>query len=297
LICKNCKTEIPDEATFCSECGEAVDKLPVPPAEQQLATEDVSSTEPIDKQSIPLNVQPIYSSNVKPVGKYRFWFKVSKPSTKIMAISVWILSLICVALMVFSYFTTIDTAIDEVPVVNYTLKLTGLDEDYDNIMKDLKISYKDFISYNSAADDDSPSYPYSKITQPMKEMLEEPSLNNIKAAARSFKKIRINENLLPESVAISHDYVDDMYSYADSVISVSQYIIIGFMVVAALFVTLAAILRKNGLAIRAIIFCVIYSLLFSTLLWTILILLTCVTAVVLLFLNNSSYKKYMRTFV
>lgn len=46
-FCKNCGTNLPDEATFCPSCGTAVEGAPAPQAEQPQATPNV---EPVQYQ-------------------------------------------------------------------------------------------------------------------------------------------------------------------------------------------------------------------------------------------------------
>ena len=125
MFCPNCGTQIPDDSTFCSACGNAVKANAAPANQPQV------QVQPQQPQVQPQPVRPGYGAGATPVGKLKFFFNVAPSNKKMMAIIALILGLACALSVFLAFGRTTRGSIFEIPL------LTLVDDDFGELQDEL----------------------------------------------------------------------------------------------------------------------------------------------------------------
>lgn len=120
MFCPNCGTQIPDDSTFCSACGNAVK-----------ANTDSATQPQVQPQVQPQPVAPSYGAGATPVGKLKFFFNVAPSNKKMMAIIALILGLACALSVFLAFGRTTRGSMFEIPL------LTLVDDDFGELQVEL----------------------------------------------------------------------------------------------------------------------------------------------------------------
>ena len=114
MFCPKCGTQIPDDSTFCSACGNALNTNNAPAATQPQ----------VQPQVQPQPVAPGYGAGARPVGKLKFFFNVAPSNKKLMSIIALILGLACALSVFLAFGRTTRGSMFEIPL----LSLVGGDD-------------------------------------------------------------------------------------------------------------------------------------------------------------------------
>lgn len=273
MICKNCSKELPDNAVFCGGCGEKV------------VTDIESKTDVI--------TEPQHETEKHLVGKQKYLLKYSGKTTKLLTFISWATALICIGLLMLSCFISLNSSITKITSVKYALEVEAVEEEYDIIMTDFIDSRNDFCMYRERFDD---------IVKIMDDTIDEPSVNNIEAFSESFEDISQAEidtfrnRTGGNDVVVSYEWLDNTLDVIAPVVFVVKIVIFCFMILCGAFILISGAFRLNGLAITGFFFSVLYSLLFTNILFVILISVFALATTVLLVITNIKYRRYKKTF-
>lgn len=120
MFCPNCGTQIPDDSTFCSACGNTVKANTAPATQPQ-----------VQPQVQPQPAAPGYGAGARPVAKMKFFFNVAPSNKKMMAIVALILGLACALSVFLAFGRTTRGSIFEIPI------LTLADDDFGELQDEL----------------------------------------------------------------------------------------------------------------------------------------------------------------
>ncbi|MBE6737132.1 MAG: zinc ribbon domain-containing protein [Ruminococcaceae bacterium] len=290
MICKNCGNTLPDTALFCGACGEKV--------ANETSTEnmtDVKVEKKNSKESLKTDIHTEYL-----VGKQKFLLKYSSKSTKILMFISWGLAFLCTALLVLSYFVTLNKPIPEISGVSYALNIDELQTEYDELIADFLDSRNDFSIYKDVNSSDNP---VNDVVNSMDKVIDNPSIKNIDSFAESFDNYTFKGIIQANYVVagdrgteISFKWTEDMIDTISPVLSIAQVVLLCLMVLCSLFMVISSAFRINGLSIAGLIFSAIYSLLFTSLFFAIIISLFALASSTIIIITNLKYKNYKKTF-
>ena len=281
MKCSKCGNTLREGCVFCGACGTPVSYIQTPPTPQPQQTPQA---------------QP--ATHRKIVGKNRYFLFAAPLQIKLMSIISLALALLCISLLAISSVQVMDTPIDEINVVNYSLKLTGFEKEYKNVMLDLKEVTTDLEKYSPISEniDNRDLRRLSVLVNDLITFVSTPSLNNAKDTIDSYGNLNIKVFNDDENYFEALDWIDNLVDPAESILSLIETGIYISMAIPAILLILGFALKSNGFSITGAVFAILFSLCIAETSIFILTIVSIVLAIVLLIMCNNDYKKYAHSF-
>ena len=113
MFCSKCGAQVPDDSTFCSACGNALNADTAPATQPQAPAQPQQP--PVQPQPQP--ARPGYGAAAIPVSKLKFFFNVAPSNKKLMSIIALILGLACALSVFLAFGRTTRGSIFEIPLL------------------------------------------------------------------------------------------------------------------------------------------------------------------------------------
>ena len=267
MFCKQCGTNLSDDAKFCNACGAKL-------------VEDSN-----------IQVKSASDTPEEKVKKFKYLFTIAPKGIKITNLISWAVGLLCASILVYSYVTVRFSPIYELPILKTISKDAAdkLEEEFNTIgdeygefretIEDLDdnelIAALEEYWGQSLSDDNA-----DKILDSMDALIENPSLHNTNKFIKMFE-------------GNSNKFMVELM--ADGFMTLWNVLLNGLLIsciVIVLLTILTTLFKLTGLAVLAQFLAFIYCLLCGGGTPAIIIFIAYIVLAVLCKILNSSYKKY-----
>ena len=263
MFCMKCGKSLPDGSTFCSECGA---QLNAPVVENQ-------------QNAFGGGFTPAPAPAPAPVQEEK---KTFFTGTNIAYIIVLVLTIIGAVLLATSFSGITSKSIDEFPVIS----IVGID--FNNFKDELKEShaqineeyYKELMEGSNLNSDQQKAI--ERFLKSMKSLSKTFSIENLKNLVSASDKVldKLAENKGVEDAFYINMSFGSADSFATGLLNAVSTIILIFMLVCLAFNVFGGIFKIKGLVITGLVFSLMYTLIFCSVLLAVAIFIIDIGAVV-----------------
>lgn len=238
MFCKFCGSQQADDVMFCSQCGGV------------LQAEPMESTPQVPQAETPV-----------------------KSDRKIIGLIAWGLTLVVAIVMVISYFTAVNTSLEDTPIMTLVFDeddAKEFKEDKEKMVEDVD-EIRDFVDEVGDFSSADKKYINSLLDQ-MEKTADCLSLNNLKTLVDDSQELDNVETDDDNALVIAqiNGFIDGAGKEVSDVLSILMNAILFSMLFALAFSVLGGLLRVKGLVIPGMVLSAIYSLIFCGMLFVIL---------------------------
>lgn len=226
MYCPTCGADLPNGTAVCTNCG-----TPLAPQADYVET---------------YNPQP-----------------AAKPRFSVLRLISLLLTLVCIGLLITSYFVVMNTSIEDIAFISFVGEVSGegLDE-FEDAKDSLEESHRRLEIEIDPYLDDLDSKDEKKVEKCMDDLenlSDSLSLNNANAFLASAKELAESDLVEEYDLEIPVDKIEDI----SGVLNTVSIVVLFFMLFCLAFCAFGGFFRINGLVIPGLVFSVIYGLIFT----------------------------------
>lgn len=279
MKCQSCNNEIREGASFCAVCGAPVS-----------ASGSVSDSAPAP------SLAP-----TKRLGKLAYISKLGSKKSKILSIIVIVTAIIAILASALSLNNMFNSSLMEIPVVEAFLPQDASEEFEDELddLREIVDRAEETFNENKSELDKKTRTLVADTLDSLKEFTKTPSLSSLNEIIASYEVLANKVEELSEADLDSDFDIDSFPSEfleATKILDIVNAVFITIVVIAALFMILAAIFKSFGYVIPAMILSLPICLLAGGSALTLLMLAASIATIVLCAIISSEYKAYKRSF-
>lgn len=267
MFCPNCGANIPDGSTNCGYCGVYL----------------VQEQAYVNQPTIPAGLT-----------KKQYLASYATPKAKKVSLVTKIVTLLCVVLLVVSYFAVLDTSVEDIPIVS---TLVGSDvEDFKELKRETLEYVEDLEDRLDKYGDDLTSEEKkacSTLISAMKKMSQSVSVNSIKNMANTIDSIsKFDFDDADEIERFIEKNIGDTPDEVEMFINLCSVFALAFVLFPFIFTTLGGFKGSKGLVITGLVFLIFYGLTLCPLMLFISLIVVHVVLLILIGMINKEYKAY-----
>lgn len=271
MFCTKCGAKVPEGNAFCTACGNKVGAVPAKQPIQQPVQQPVQQ---------PAQPKPAFK-----MPKIEFAPRAAKdpnaekkpfenPFAGNKTLLLKVLSIACALLLVLSYFASVRTSFEKIPIVSMAFNMSGDEESFDKLKEEFEdLSEQLEEGYEKQEDElkdmlsKSEIKSLEKFIDVVKDCAKSFSLNNLSKLLSCYEDLA-DTDLDELSPSIS-DAVDDARELQSLLSIIKTFLLVGALV-CAVFVFFGGFNAKPGLAIFGTVLTVFYGLSFCPILMLLL---------------------------
>lgn len=235
MYCPTCGADLPEGSSFCTTCGTAL-------------------------------AQPNYVETPEPAVKPKSRFSVLR------LISL-LLTLVCIGLLIGSYFTIINTSFEDIAFISFAAEIAGDDMDeLDNMEDELEQAHREMEREIDPYMDELGKKDKKKVEALLDtfgEFADCRSLNNANKVMNAVKEAADMDVIEDNNIDVSMEELEE----ASGILNTVFIVVLAMMLFCLAFCAFGGFFRINGLVITGLVFSVIYGLIFTGFVFPILFLM------------------------
>ncbi|MBQ2939079.1 MAG: zinc ribbon domain-containing protein [Clostridia bacterium] len=274
MICPKCGIEVAEGLTACPACGELM------------------ATEPAAPVAAPV-AQPVApAAPERKVGKMNYLLTKAPAGIRVVAVLVWVLALVTLAVLGLSYQAAVNTGYTELPAfAALPEELTSMTDRYEEALGGAIDQLEGYI--NEAAElNAEQKAALEQLLESAKTLEGDITLNNINEIVGEFEntlEVDLGDTEMGEILGAF-----DMASTVSMVMDILMLALLIVVIFCGIWTFFGGVFRINGLIIVGMIFTLLYSLPLCPTVYTVGLLALNIAMIVLTAIANSSYKTYRK---